>query len=97
MNLQSIEINAVEWKEGYIKSVFFSAHIILNGGLDDEKTYTVPTTYGRCGAYIDKSFQVLSNKKILPTSRLGLQNLCKHLGIQLKTSIKNLGMDRGLV
>lgn len=57
--MKSIDINAREWFDKINGNSYFSAQIVINYGMDSQRTYFLPFQYGYGEHYIHQAFNLL--------------------------------------
>lgn len=96
--IKSIDINAFEWFDRINGNSYFAGYIILNYGLSNEITLTMPFQYGYGSQYRHEALTVLQKEGYLPnTPYLYLHRYCKDNNIILRDNIKTGCLKRELL
>lgn len=85
--IKTIDVNAKEWIDKINGNSYFSAVIILNYGMKNERSYVLPFQYGYGEHYIDVAKQFLFEKVYFKENDV-MWRLCKENNIILRTSKK---------
>lgn len=87
MKIKTIDINAKEWFDKINGNSYFSAILILNYGLKNQKEYVLPFQYGYGDHYIDMAKEILIKENIYNIDKFNpLWRYCEDNNIILRTS-----------
>ena len=98
--LKTIDINAKEWQDKINGNSYFSSTVILNYGMNSQKTIIVPFQYGYGDHYLYQSLREI--QKLFPKSKWYRENLLGKYQIQdeykiiIRNSIKTNCLKREL-
>lgn len=85
MKIKTIDIQAKEWRDKVNGNSYFSACIILNYGMADEKEFRIPFQYGYGNFYEQATLSLLIEKGILGKEEFGNLWQVKGKGIILRS------------
>lgn len=93
MDIKTIDVTAKEWFDKVNGNSYFSAHIVLNYGMPDEKTIALPFQYGYGDQYRSEAFRELMQSGVITDgikhangSTEGLWQYCDRHKIILRTN-----------
>jgi|AACY02.14.fsa_nt_gi hypothetical protein len=86
--IKTIDINAKQWFDKINGNSYFSAIIMLNFGLKNEKSINVPFQYGYGDSYIDTALHQLKTENYFSVNVNSLWKHCNENNIILRTSKK---------
>ena len=78
--LKTIDINAKEWHDKINGNSYFSSDVILNYGMNSQKTIKIPFQYGYGDHYVYQSLREI--QKLFPKSKWFRENLLGKYQIQ---------------
>ena len=78
--LKTIDINAKEWHDKINGNSYFSSDVILNYGMNSQKTIKIPFQYGYGDHYVYQSLREI--QKLFPKSKWYRENLLGKYQIQ---------------
>jgi hypothetical protein len=84
---KTIDINGKEWRDRLYGNSYFSARVIVNHGMDDEKIIHIPFQYGYGDYYIQKSLETLEKMSLVPLHS-STWTLKDHLGVIVHAHIE---------
>jgi hypothetical protein len=92
-NIKTIDIEAKEWFDKVNGNSYFSAIVIINFSLKDEKRIILPFQYGYGNHYETVTLNALIDKKIIKKGVNSLWSYCRDNKIILRTS-KQVGLRK---
>ena len=63
--VNTLDINAREWFDRVNGNSYFSAQIVVDFGLDTEKSFFIPFSYGYGDFYLWEALRILKEAKVL--------------------------------
>jgi len=98
--LKTIDINAKQWRDKINGNSYFSSDVILNYGMNNQKTIKLPFQYGYGDHYVYQSLREI--QKLFPKSKwykekyFHIYDIQKEYKIIIRNSIKTNCLKREL-
>lgn len=94
MEVKTIDVRAKEWRDKVCGNSYFSACIILNYGMTDEKEFRIPFQYGYGNFYEQAALSLLIEKGILGKEEFDNLWQVRGKGIILRSNIERGCLQR---
>lgn len=89
-NMKTLDIKALSWFDKINGNTYFSALVTIDYGMNTEKVYKIPFSYGYGETYIQESTKLLIEfNQISKGYDIPLWKYCKENNIILRTSINS--------